>query len=115
MTSRARLRCPRPFTRSYAADDLHGALARPRVGVGTAGRPGTVLIVTITLREITEDNSESVLALRCTPDQERFVTSVAIGEVLPGSPANGTSCDQVVSRSPGGRAASPAAIASKLG
>jgi GNAT superfamily N-acetyltransferase len=34
------------------------------------------LIVTITLREITEDNSESVLALRCTPDQERFVTSV---------------------------------------
>jgi len=35
-----------------------------------------VLIVTITLREITEDNSESVLALRCTPDQERFVTSV---------------------------------------
>lgn len=33
--------------------------------------------VTITLREITEDNSESVLALRCTPDQERFVTSVA--------------------------------------
>lgn len=33
-------------------------------------------IVTITLREITEDNSESVLALRCTPDQERFVTSV---------------------------------------
>ena len=34
------------------------------------------MIVTITLREITEDNSESVLALRCTPDQERFVTSV---------------------------------------
>ena len=33
--------------------------------------------VTITLREITEDNSESVLALRCTPDQERFVSSVA--------------------------------------
>ena len=32
--------------------------------------------VTITLREITEDNTESVLALRCTPDQERFVTSV---------------------------------------
>ena len=30
----------------------------------------------ITLREITEDNSDSVLALRCTPDQERFVSSV---------------------------------------
>jgi GNAT superfamily N-acetyltransferase len=35
-----------------------------------------VLTVTITLREITEDNAQSVLALRCTPDQERFVTSV---------------------------------------
>lgn len=33
--------------------------------------------VTVTLREITEDNSGSVLALRCTPDQERFVSSVA--------------------------------------
>jgi GNAT superfamily N-acetyltransferase len=33
--------------------------------------------VTITLQEITEDNCRSVLALRCTPDQERFVTSVA--------------------------------------
>jgi GNAT superfamily N-acetyltransferase len=33
--------------------------------------------VTITLREITEDNSEAVLALRCTPEQERFVSSVA--------------------------------------
>jgi diamine N-acetyltransferase len=32
--------------------------------------------VTVTLREITEDNAPSVLALRCTPDQERFVTSV---------------------------------------
>ncbi|HZC70129.1 MAG TPA: GNAT family N-acetyltransferase [Jatrophihabitans sp.] len=32
--------------------------------------------MTITLREITEDNAEAVLALRCTPDQERFVTSV---------------------------------------
>ena len=32
--------------------------------------------VTITLREITEDHAEAVLALRCTPDQERFVTSV---------------------------------------
>lgn len=32
--------------------------------------------MTITLREITEDNSRVVLALRCTPDQERFVTSV---------------------------------------
>lgn len=45
-------------------------------GSGPPGRRGTVLIVTITLREITEDNSESVLALRSTPDQERFVTSV---------------------------------------
>jgi diamine N-acetyltransferase len=30
----------------------------------------------VTLREITEDNVESVLALRCRPDQERFVSSV---------------------------------------
>ena len=30
----------------------------------------------ITLREITEDNVDSVLALRTTPDQERFVSSV---------------------------------------
>jgi diamine N-acetyltransferase len=33
--------------------------------------------VTVTLREITEDNTASILALRCTPAQERFVTSVA--------------------------------------
>jgi diamine N-acetyltransferase len=33
--------------------------------------------VTITLREITEDNAESVLAVRLAPGQERFVTSVA--------------------------------------
>ncbi len=33
--------------------------------------------MTITLREITDDNVESVLALRGKPDQERFVTSVA--------------------------------------
>ncbi len=33
--------------------------------------------MTITLREITEDNAESVLALRVTSDQERFVASVA--------------------------------------
>jgi diamine N-acetyltransferase len=33
--------------------------------------------VTITLREISEDNAESVLALRLAPGQERFVTSVA--------------------------------------
>ena len=32
--------------------------------------------MTITLREITDENAQSVLALRCTPDQERFVTSV---------------------------------------
>ena len=36
-----------------------------------------VFPVTITLREITGDNAESVLALRTTPEQERFVTSVA--------------------------------------
>jgi GNAT superfamily N-acetyltransferase len=35
-----------------------------------------VLTVTITLREITERNAPSVHALRCTPDQERFVSSV---------------------------------------
>lgn len=33
--------------------------------------------MTITLREITDDNAESVLALRTTSDQERSVTSVA--------------------------------------
>ncbi len=33
--------------------------------------------VTVTLREITEDNAQSVLALRTTPDQERFVSTVA--------------------------------------
>lgn len=32
--------------------------------------------MTITLREVTEDNVDSVLALRTTPDQERFVSSV---------------------------------------
>lgn len=32
--------------------------------------------VTITLREITKDNATSVSALRSTPDQERFVSSV---------------------------------------
>ena len=32
--------------------------------------------MTISLREITEDNAESVAALRSTPDQERFVSSV---------------------------------------
>ena len=37
----------------------------------------SVFTVTVTLREITEDNRQSVLALRCTPAQERFVTSVA--------------------------------------
>jgi GNAT superfamily N-acetyltransferase len=35
-----------------------------------------VFSVTITLREITEDNAQPVLALRTTPDQERFVSSV---------------------------------------
>ena len=33
--------------------------------------------MTISLREITEDNAESVLALRTTPAQEQFVSSVA--------------------------------------
>jgi GNAT superfamily N-acetyltransferase len=33
--------------------------------------------VRITLREITADNAEAVLALRTTPAQERFVSSVA--------------------------------------
>ena len=31
----------------------------------------------ITLREIAEDNAEAVLALRTTPDQERFVSTVS--------------------------------------
>jgi GNAT superfamily N-acetyltransferase len=35
-----------------------------------------VLVVTINLREITEENREAVLALRTTPDQERFVSPV---------------------------------------
>jgi diamine N-acetyltransferase len=43
---------------------------------GTARRPASVVTVTITLREITEVNAQSVHALRCTPDQERFVSSV---------------------------------------
>ncbi len=34
-------------------------------------------LVPVTLEEITEDNAQVVLALRCTPDQERFVSSVA--------------------------------------
>lgn len=33
--------------------------------------------MTVTLREITEDNSASVLALRTTPEQGQFVSSVA--------------------------------------
>ena len=36
-----------------------------------------MLSVTTTLREIDEDNAHDVLALRTTPDQERFVSSVA--------------------------------------
>ena len=32
--------------------------------------------VTISLREITEDNIDSVQSLRTTPDQQRFVTTV---------------------------------------
>ena len=33
--------------------------------------------MTVTLREITEDDAQSVLALRVAPGQERFVSSVA--------------------------------------
>lgn len=36
----------------------------------------TVSKVTITLREITEENRAAVVALRTTPDQERFVSPV---------------------------------------
>ena len=36
-----------------------------------------MLAVTITLREITDDNAEAVLALRTTPAQERFVSPVS--------------------------------------
>ena len=37
----------------------------------------SVLPVAVTLREITEANLQSVLALRTTPEQEQFVSSVA--------------------------------------
>jgi GNAT superfamily N-acetyltransferase len=37
----------------------------------------TVSRVTVTLREITEDDAEAVRALRVAPGQERFVSSVA--------------------------------------
>ena len=44
---------------------------------GTVARgAASVRRVNITLREITEENADSVLALRTTPDQERFVSSV---------------------------------------
>ena len=33
--------------------------------------------VTITLRELTEDNTSALLGLRTTPDQERFVSTVS--------------------------------------
>jgi ribosomal protein S18 acetylase RimI-like enzyme len=39
-------------------------------------RGGTVDGVTISLREITDDNVESVRALRTTPEQEHFVSTV---------------------------------------
>lgn len=42
-----------------------------------AVRDDSVVSVTITLREITEDIADSVRALRTTPNQERFVSSVA--------------------------------------
>ena len=32
--------------------------------------------VTVTLREITDDNLDAVLALRISPEQEQFVSSV---------------------------------------
>jgi diamine N-acetyltransferase len=48
-----------------------GAVARPQCVAPS------VSDLTVTLREITEDNVESVLALRCRPDQERFVSSVS--------------------------------------
>ena len=41
------------------------------------GRPPENAFVTITLREIAEDNAPVVLALRLAPGQERFVDSVA--------------------------------------
>ncbi len=47
------------------------------LGLDTAGTRHKVLRVTITLQEVTEDNVQSVLALRLAPGQERFVTSVA--------------------------------------
>lgn len=51
-----------------------------RKGVGQGG-PGVVRLacatVTISLREVIEDNAQAVLALRTTPDQERFVSTVA--------------------------------------
>lgn len=33
--------------------------------------------MTVALREVTEDNAQAVLALRTTPEQERFVSTVA--------------------------------------
>lgn len=46
-------------------------------GQDMAGRASYGVPVTITLREITEDNVAAVLALRLAPGQERFVSSVA--------------------------------------
>ena len=43
----------------------------------TAGTRNRIFPVTITLQEISEDNVQSVLALRLAPGQERFVSSVA--------------------------------------
>ena len=44
---------------------------------GDSPTSASVPRVTISLREITEDNTAAVLALRTTPDQERFVSTVA--------------------------------------
>lgn len=46
-----------------------------RLGPASGSRYGPVVMVT--LRELTEDNLQAVLALRTRPDQERFVSTVA--------------------------------------
>src|SRR5215472_8619656 len=40
------------------------------------GWTGTMITVTVTLREVTSENLEAVLALRVSPEQEQFVSSV---------------------------------------
>ncbi len=48
-----------------------------RLGTGIPDQRISVSVVTVTLRELTDANVDSVLELRTTPDQERFVSSVA--------------------------------------